>query len=434
MDDNNRKIIRLYPKYFILSILSIFFVFSYYLEITFPDSPIYYIAYYDEIISIFCAVYFSYLAFIKRIVDREDITIFFLFVGISIIAFVSNHESELIDEFVPIATDFDALIKIPFPFLAAKYLVRNDKNCSTMLYLRPFSKLMILSSFLFGTINLFYDLKMAGDKRYGIRSFRFIFNSEAMLGLIISCCLLIIVTSELNKKKIVIYEVLAAFVFFYTTKGSIYIIPTIYFILLYFSRKDKKLNFKNLLVLSLAILPISTFQIRTYLMDDESPRMQLLKNGFVTANYYFPLGSGFATYGSDQAGKHYSKLYYRYGFNHVWGMSPDRPSFLNDCYASMIFAQFGYFGAAMFLGIIALIFNQINKYKYSNERAKYLCIAIFLSHVIASIGLALIKSSIGVCSFVLMGFVVGYMRNEANLKYGTIKNPLKRTTFKFILK
>ena len=434
MSNDNRKIIKLYPKYFVLAILSIFFMFSYYLEVRFPDSPIYYIAYYDEIISIFCAMYFFYIAFFKRIADREDIVIFYLFIGISVIAFISNHESELINKFVPIATDFDALMKVPFPYLAAKYLVRKDRDRVTMLYLRPFAKLMILAAFAFGTVSFFTDIGMSGAKRYGIPSFRFVFNSEALLGLIIACCLLIVVNSETVMKKIVIYEVLATFVFIYTTKGSIYIIPIIYYILLFFSKKDRKLTWKNLLVLGAAIIPASTFQIRTYLLDDESARMRLLTGGFTTANTYFPLGSGFATYASDQAGKNYSKLYYRYGFHHVWGMTPDRPSFLNDCYVSMLFGQFGYFGAAMFIGIMAIIFDDINRYKYSVVRARILCLAILICHFISSIGLTMIKTSIGVCSLVLIGFVAGYMRNEANLEKGTIKNPLQRTKFKLILK
>ena len=434
MSDNNRKVITLSPKYFVISILSIFFVLSYYIEMKFPDSAIYYVAYYDEIISIISAVYFFYIAFFKRLADREDIYIFFLFIVLSIITFISNYQSKLIDEFVPIATDFDALLKLPFPYLAAKYIVRNDKGKVTVLYLRPFAKLMILVSFVFGTLSMFFDLGMAGMKRYGIPSFKFIFNSEAMLGLIVSCCLLIIVESEKVTKKVIIYEVLATFVFVYTTKGSIYTIPIIYYVLLFFSRKERKLSWKNILVMAAAIIPASSFQIKTYLMDDESPRMLLLRNGFRTANYYFPLGSGFATYGSDQASRNYSKLYYRYGFNHVWGMAPESGTFLNDCYISMVFAQFGYIGAAVFFVIMGIIFSQINKYKYSNTRAKSLCIAIMLSHFIATIGLALIKSSIGVMSFILIGFVAGYMRNEANLEHNTVKNPLARTRFKFILK
>ena len=435
MNENNRKIIKLYPKYFFLAIFSILFIFSYYVEVRFMEVPgLPYVAYYDEIISLFCGAYFFYVAFFKRVADREDIAIFFIFIAISVIAFISNYRSKLISEFVPIATDFDALIKIPFPFLAAKYMVRNDKDKVTMLYIRPFAKVMIFTSFVCGTLSFFVDIGMTGYKRYGIPAFRFIFNNEARLGMIIACCLLIVVTSEINRKKIVIYEVLATFVIIYTTKGSVYIIPIVYFILLYFSSKDKKLTWKNILIIVAALIPVSSFQIKTYLLDDMSPRMRLLRNGFVTANDYFPFGSGFATYGSDQANKHYSKLYYKYGFNNVYGMSPKRGAFLNDCYISMVFGEFGYIGAALFFIMMGLIFSQINKYNYSNTRAKSLCIAIFLSHIIASIGLALIKSSIGVCSFVLMGFVVGYMRNEANLEHGTIKNPLNKTKIKLILK
>lgn len=54
---------------------------------------------------------------------------------------------------------------------------------------------------------------------------------------------------------------------------------------------------------------------------------------------YFPLGTGFATYASEQARKNYSPIYTMYGLN--TGETPMDSKFLNDVFWSIIFAQGG---------------------------------------------------------------------------------------------
>lgn len=430
MPNKSSGTIRLRPKYFVISMLLFLFPLFFYLEM---NASIPLIMYYDEVITIACAIYIFYLIIVKRLVDREDVIAAWLSIIIAVITLISNLNSRLITAVVPITTDMIALFKITFPYLAGRYIVKEDKNRYSMLYLLPAAKVTLITATFFGTLSLFVNIGMSGEKRYGIPSFMFIFRNEGRLGLIAASCLLIILIHETNKRKINAYEFMATLVFIYTTKGTVYIIPIAYYLLKIFSRRGKKLSWKNIGLIAAGVIAGSSFQIRTYLLDDESPRMRLLRHGFITANDYFPFGSGFATYGSDMALKNYSPLYVKYGFEQLYGMSSTNGAFLNDCYLGMVFGEFGYFGALLFIVMLVLLFSDINRFSFERAQVKFLCIAIFLCQIISCTGSAMIKSSIGVFSFVTLGIAAGYMRNEMNARKGTIKNPLPYTKLKVIV-
>ena len=74
------------------------------------------------------------------------------------------------------------------------------------------------------------------------------------------------------------------------------------------------------MILGLACCVIGSFQIRNYLINEKAPRHLFFKYSIITATEYFPLGSGFATFGSDMAAKKYSDLYVKYGFEPLHGM------------------------------------------------------------------------------------------------------------------
>lgn len=90
------------------------------------------------------------------------------------------------------------------------------------------------------------------------------------------------------------YKIMTAFDMLLTTKGVVYIILVVYIVLSFIWRRKKETKFTtgNTLILSICIMIASTLQINTYLRDEESPRMVLLRYGFKTANKYLPFGSG----------------------------------------------------------------------------------------------------------------------------------------------
>lgn len=63
---------------------------------------------------------------------------------------------------------------------------------------------------------------------------------------------------------------------------------------------------------------------------------------------YVPFGSGLGSFGTAAAAKEYSPLYYDYGLNGIWGLTPENPNFLADAFYPTL-AEFGIVGLFFFL-------------------------------------------------------------------------------------
>ena len=83
------------------------------------------------------------------------------------------------------------------------------------------------------------------------------------------------------------------------------------FVILYYAliiRKERKFRWWYAAAFATMVSFISADQFSYYFSGNRA-RKVLLKYGFITARNYFPLGSGFATYGTAIAQRHYSELY-----------------------------------------------------------------------------------------------------------------------------
>lgn len=412
----NKFRFKLYPRELLFSFFIVMLPASLPLEINFGITQV---AYADEILCIICGFYILYLSF-KKGIKGSDFALIVLFIICALIGLIGNAFSKVISNLLPIIVDLICLAKMFFVFLVYKEVAKADAKMIMMKYLCNIAKLTIILGAIFGTISLFVDLGMSGEKRYGIPSFGFIFQNEGRYGYIVACCLIIILICEKRKNKIHFYELLSALNIIYTTKGVCYIILVCYIIFNIMWRKRDKLSPGNIVALIIGGTLASSLQINIYLRDYNSPRVRLIRYGFKTANKYFPFGSGFATYGSDMAMKNYSKLYDLYGFNKLYGLSREVGNCLNDCYLGMVVGQFGYIGTAIFVIMLFMVFIPINKINLG-KKVKALAISIFIGLVISSIGTAIIKSSIGVFTFAILGIVCGYsQRKKASQK--TLRN------------
>jgi hypothetical protein len=79
------------------------------------------------------------------------------------------------------------------------------------------------------------------------------------------------------------------------------------------------------------------------------------------AGDYFPLGAGFGRYGSWMSRVHYSPLYEEYQMADIWGLSPDRPNFINDTFWPMVLGETGIFGLILYLSIMGYFLVCIGK-------------------------------------------------------------------------
>jgi hypothetical protein len=252
-------------------------------------------------------------------------------------------------------------------------------------------------------------MAMYSEMRYGIPAYYFVFKNSGRYGIISALALLIIISLTNDKRKILFYEIITLANMLLTTKGVVYIIFIMYLCLQFmFSKIEKngKLSLKVALPTAIIAACASIYQISSYLLDEDAPRLLLIKYGFVTAKKYFPFGSGFATYGSAEAAKHYSKLYRIYGWTHKWSMGIKNGVVLNDNYLATIIGETSYFGLILFLIQFLIIFRQVNEIKLP-YKSKALLLSLFIDMMVCFIATGITKSSIGMLVFIILGVYKG---------------------------
>lgn len=82
-------------------------------------------------------------------------------------------------------------------------------------------------------------------------------------------------------------------------------------------------------------------------VEEMAARPATYKTGFKILWDYFPFGSGLGSFGTAAAAKEYSPLYYKYNLSGIWGLSPDGPMFLADCFYPTL-AEYGLVGIIFF--------------------------------------------------------------------------------------
>ena len=124
---------------------------------------------------------------------------------------------------------------------------------------------------------------------------------------------------------------------------------------------DKKIRFDNMAtylkvgLLGTVIIFFTWTKFNAYYVEgfqedaDRMARPETYKTGLLIMKDYFPFGSGLGTFASAAAAKEYSPLYYKYEIDDIWGLTPENPMFLADTFYPIVYSQFGFFGALMFL-------------------------------------------------------------------------------------
>lgn len=376
------------------------------------------IGYCDEILTLFMALYIMMLFLGKRLY-KCDSNIIILLMAFTVYGLLSNVYSGIAYSWNSAALDAFLQWKIFIGFLTGKYISLKYQDSYIVDSIAKICKVMLVLGAVCGIVSLFVDIGMAeysADQRFGIPTYYFVFGNSGRYGIIVACELLFIL-QKYKGKKVRLYEILAIFNMLLTTKGVVYIILVFYFILQFIFKKkseNAKIDFKTLALLGIAGAGASTYQISSYLLDNTAPRALLIRYGFITANKYFPFGSGFATYGSSEAAKHYSRLYEQYGWGNKWSMGKTNGDALNDNYFATIIGETGYLGLVIFMVAFFNIFKQVNEIK-SGYKVKAMSTSIFIDLFVCFIATGITKSSVGMMAFVILGMFCGLLNNERSL-------------------
>lgn len=359
----------------------------------------------DEVLAIMAALSIPIIiynrSFDTKLVLRIQIIVL-LMVFILIIGAISNYTSGYNVSFFSKIIDALTLIKVPTTFIFFTYMLSNEDKLEILFLLRIPVFVFVLSAFTFDLMNIIHLVNMSYDIRYGFNSFRFYFNNPGSLNerMFIS---LAVISSLKSKKLKILLMFFSMIVIISTFRFNAMISLIIGGILYIFYSKNKKISLRTMLPLSILAAYLAKNQIKSYFFMGESPRQLLFQNGLRLSVKNFPFGTGFSTFGSDQAAKNYSEIYYELGFDRVWGMQPMNSMFLHDSFWPVILAQYGILATLMYL---ILLINIIQMILNADSINKVVMVLLVLYMVISSIGASVLLSPEGLTLFIFVALLI----------------------------
>ena len=316
--------------------------------------------YFDEILALYLLMYCLVSGNRKANKHHDHMAIIAISLLIVVWGIACNFYAGIQKAPLPIIEDIMSIFKFLFVYYGLREFLQN-KGLNTRAVLRfvmPIVKIYCAVLFVFAIANLFTNVGMHTEMRYGFRSFAFIYGvSGHIINQGTYFLVLLSAENEILQKKNTFWKMVAIFLMACTVKSRAFELIAVYFALYYFFifRKKRRMGLE-IGILGAVILLVGYSQFEYYFLREGTPRQMLVAGAVKLVREYFPFGTGFGTYGSSAAAKYYSSLYSVLGFSNRYGMTADSPMFLNDNYLPMIFAQFGLIVAIVFIWVL---------YKYS---------------------------------------------------------------------
>lgn len=131
-------------------------------------------------------------------------------------------------------------------------------------------------------------------------------------------------------------------------------------------KSRKRFNMMHIMMLGVAATLLAWDKIHFYYVIGKSgnfARYRLFATSFDIARDYFPLGSGWGSYGSYYAYKVYSPVYYLYGIDRHPELGIEKKVFLTDAYWPSVIAESGIIGFLAVAFMCVLLFFSLQRIK-----------------------------------------------------------------------
>jgi len=340
--------------------------------------------YIDELLAAISIGYFIKKTIFEKkdVFTKNDMRIIVLLGGLVMIGLLSNC---IYQYQVPYAAVLDciAVTKFFLIYLFFKHININNYIEENKEIFKYNISVFIKYALILTGLNYLFAMFPA-EIKFGILSNKLIFEHPTYLAAATSFVLLfyLYIEEKPDLKKIACLLFLIV-----TTLRSKAIIFAVLFSALYYIKiiRKKSLNLKMIIYGVIIALIIAIPSINYYFIKiDDSARSRLLQTSFLIANDHFPLGSGFATFGSQYSGIEYSPLYVIYDIDETYGLEKNRTYFISDSFWAMILGQFGYIGLLTYiLALVLLITDTVKKVK-PDERLKVIVYGTILYLLISS--------------------------------------------------
>lgn len=265
---------------------------------------------------------------------------------------------------------------------------------------------------------LFTPFFEVGDQRFWGYSMQLCYPHPAYLAAACSVLLIVLAVSSNKETNNRNYMIMISCVIFFTFRAKAIAFVAIFWGL-YILIVKMRVKSKFIYGVSGAIMAIylGYEQLQTYYLTEKfSPRAIMLTDAIELAKDAFPLGKGFATFGSHMSVEYYSPLYVLLGYNQVYGMRQENASYLNDGFWQIIIGQFGFVGLILFILLIVQFFltafmlkpDKVGYYTYS----AVLALNIYL--VISSVAETAYFAPFAILYFVVFAMIINQNKKMLN--------------------
>ena len=311
-------------------------------------------SYYDEILAVssLLSLFFS-MAMRKSRFTREMKVALCLLFAIVVIGLFGNFLSGIVSDTFFILVDILACSKFFIIYFALKSILGNTSYFVS--YMARESKVLLVLMLACLVINQFVDIGMTYEMRYGLKAFQFVFIHPTHMVTLSLACMAFIYSDASNgwKKYIGIALVLMAMSL---RSRWVALALVIVLIIIFVKKGSTRAPFVVIGVGSVSAFLVGQAQMSVYYGSaSESARGHLMTTALSVFQNFFPLGAGFASFGSGVTKTIYSPLYYQYGLQNVYGLAPNNPSYLTDTFWPVVLAQFGFLGLIIWLLLLIML-------------------------------------------------------------------------------
>jgi len=301
-----------------------------------------------------------------------------IFVFFGILSSIVNHYQSI---FVSIS-DLFLNLKFLIGMYLGKVFFSNINEAEFKTKVSKHAKIIIIVFFVGTILNYLFGWS-TGEIRYGIRTNNLFYSHPTILVMNMIFVLSVYIYSQCNIK-FDKYILMSMVIIASTLRSKAFAIVALILVLYYLVLiKNRKITLLGLIVLGFLGVIVAFPQIQKHFIEHpDYARSKLLTTSFQIAEDYFPLGTGFGTYGSHLSTVNYSEVYYKYGLNKVYGLTEKFNSFASDNFWPMIIGQVGVFG---FIGYALIHLTLLTKILFKiGDKRKYLVSLLMYSYLLIS--------------------------------------------------
>ncbi|MDZ5759251.1 hypothetical protein RAK27_11320 [Carnobacterium maltaromaticum] len=297
---------------------------------------------------------------------------------------------------------FDCLNLVEFiiAYFYGRFLFKKESVDELMVYLQRYFRVVSIAMFAMLLSNLVFHFWDSYDYRFGY-SVQSLFFSHATY--LTSFSVFSLLFFSFNwKKGDSLYIVMNSIIIIAAARNKGLIFLGVYIGIVVLLKFGKKVNLFSIFGIGSLLYILFQNSISERLLSTETAARSLLyQQGLKLSIRFFPIGSGFGTYGSSASGMNYSKLYGEIGFNQLFGFSNEHGKYLTDSFFAMILGQFGFTG----LFLIGLIFMTFFKLAFWNPKYKQFVLLLFIYMALSMVTENFISSTYGTIAFMLIGMI-----------------------------